>query len=160
MLYKIDHRAKGWRVQREKTTKRVISQGFFLKKGHPRTLFHLFSSFQTNITIFTTNKGENYPSNIWRWDSNPQPLKPPVTTRPWLPPIISQLSRAVASNIRCLQFEPSQQKNGIKIMFLQMNTFGLLWLHLLCFRLFKLFIQTKSKLFSEFQAPKLALILN
>ena len=23
--------------------------------GHPRPLFHLFSSFQTNITIFTTN---------------------------------------------------------------------------------------------------------
>ena len=28
---------------------------FFKKKGHPRPLFHLISSFQTNITIFTTN---------------------------------------------------------------------------------------------------------
>ena len=27
----------------------------FFKKGHPRPLFNLFSSFQTNITIFTTN---------------------------------------------------------------------------------------------------------
>ena len=29
-----------------------------LKMGHPRPLFHLFSSFQANITIFTTNKCE------------------------------------------------------------------------------------------------------
>ena len=31
---------------------------FFKKMGHPQTLFRLFSSFQTNFTIFTTNKCE------------------------------------------------------------------------------------------------------
>ena len=41
--------------------------------GHPRPLFHLFSSFQTNFTIFTTNKCEKCPSSIRCWDSNPWP---------------------------------------------------------------------------------------
>ena len=57
--------------------------------GHPRPLFHLFSSFQTNITIFTTNICEKCPSSIRCWDSNPQPLEhesPPITTWPGLPP--------------------------------------------------------------------------
>ena len=40
---------------------------------HPRPLFHLFSSFQTNITTFTTNKCQKCPSSLWCWDSNPQP---------------------------------------------------------------------------------------
>ena len=31
---------------------------FFKKMGQPRPLFHLFSSFQTHITIFTTDKCE------------------------------------------------------------------------------------------------------
>ena len=63
---------------------------FFLKMGQPRPLFRLFSSFQTNITIFTTNKWEKYPFSIQRWDSNPRPLEyesPPMTTRPGLPPL-------------------------------------------------------------------------
>ena len=30
-----------------------------LKMGHPRPLFHLFSSFRTKSTICTTNKCEN-----------------------------------------------------------------------------------------------------
>ena len=30
----------------------------FFKMGHPRPLFHLFSPFQTNITILKTNKWE------------------------------------------------------------------------------------------------------
>ena len=33
----------------------ILGNHSFLKMGHPRPLFHLFSSFQTNITIFTTN---------------------------------------------------------------------------------------------------------
>ena len=61
---------------------------FFLKMGHPRPLFHLFSSFQTNITNFTTNKYvKKWPSSIWCWDSNSRPLEhlsPPITTRPGL----------------------------------------------------------------------------
>ena len=54
--------------------------------GQPRPLFHLFSSFETHITIFTTNKREK--SSIRRRDSNSQPLEhksPPITTRPGLP---------------------------------------------------------------------------
>ena len=38
-----------------------------------RPLFRLFSSFQTNIAIFTTNKCEKCPSSKRCWDSNPQP---------------------------------------------------------------------------------------
>ena len=51
-------------------------------------LFRLCLSFQTNITILTTNKCEKYPSSIWRRDSNSQPSdykSPPLTTRPGLP---------------------------------------------------------------------------
>ena len=33
-------------------------KNFHLKKSHPRPLFRLFSSSQTNITILTTNKCE------------------------------------------------------------------------------------------------------
>ena len=47
-----------------------------------------FSSFQTDITILTTNKCEKCPSSIQCWDSNPRPLgreSPPITTRPGLP---------------------------------------------------------------------------
>ena len=50
-----------------------------------RPLFRLFSSFQTNITIFTTNVCEKCPSSTWCWDLNPQPSdleSPPITTRP------------------------------------------------------------------------------
>ena len=66
-------------------------KGLFLKKlGHPRPLFRLFSSFQTNITIPTTNIWEKmlWPPCIRRWDSNPWLLEyksAPITTRPWLP---------------------------------------------------------------------------
>ena len=67
-----------------------MSAYFFLKMGQPRPLFCLFSSFQTNITNFTTNMNvKKCPSSIWRWDSNSQPSdyqSPPLTTRPGLPP--------------------------------------------------------------------------
>ena len=62
----------------------------FLKMGHPRPLLYLFSSFQTNITILTTNKCEKCPSSIRCWDSNSQPSEhksPPITTRPGLPSV-------------------------------------------------------------------------
>ena len=51
--------------------------------GQPRPLFRLFSSFQTNITIFTANKCKKCSSSVRRWDSNPQPLEDeisPITT--------------------------------------------------------------------------------
>ena len=38
----------------------------FHKMGQPRPLFHFFSSFQTNITILTTNKCDKCPSSIRR----------------------------------------------------------------------------------------------
>ena len=55
--------------------------------------FCLFSSFQANITILTTNIYEKmlWPSSIRRQDSNPQPSEhdsPPIITRPGLPPVI------------------------------------------------------------------------
>ena len=58
---------------------------------HPRPLFHLFLSFPTNITNFTTNKCEKCPSSRQSLDLNPQPLEHesfPITTRPGLPPLI------------------------------------------------------------------------
>ena len=61
---------------------------FFLKMGQPGLFFVLFLSFQTNITILTTNKCEKCPSSIQRRDSNSQPSdyeSPPLTTRPGLP---------------------------------------------------------------------------
>ena len=68
---------------------RVYPFSYFLNMGQPRPLFHLFSSFQTNITIFTTNKCEKSPSSMWHRDLNPWHLEhepPPITTRPGLPP--------------------------------------------------------------------------
>ena len=57
--------------------------------GLPRPLLHLFSSFQTHITNFTTNKCEKCPSSTRCRDSNPQPPEReplPITTRPGLLP--------------------------------------------------------------------------
>ena len=59
--------------------------------GQPRPLFHLFSSFQTHITNFTTNRyGKKvHPVYLRCWDSNSRPWEhesPPITTRPGLPP--------------------------------------------------------------------------
>ena len=64
---------------------------FLSKMGHPRPLFRLFLSFQTNITILTTNIREKMlrPSSLRCRDSNPRPLEhesPPKSTRPGLPP--------------------------------------------------------------------------
>ena len=59
----------------------------FLKMCQPQHLFHLFSSLQTYIAIFTTNICEKCPSSIRCRDSNSQPLEqqsPPITTRPGL----------------------------------------------------------------------------
>ena len=59
----------------------------FLKEPS-RRLFYLFSSLQTNITIFTTNICKKCPSSIRCWDSNPQPSIHeflPITTVPGVP---------------------------------------------------------------------------
>ena len=66
------------------------TSSFFKKNGPTPASFCLFSSFQTNITNFTTNMNvKKCPSSIRRWDSNSQPCdyeSPPLTTRPGLPP--------------------------------------------------------------------------
>ena len=67
---------------------RFISCLYFFKWAIPGLFFVYFRSFQTNFTIFTTNKCEKCPSSIRRRESNPQPLEReslPITTR-WLPP--------------------------------------------------------------------------
>ena len=51
--------------------------------GHPRPLFQLFSSFQTNVTILRSNKCEKSPSSMRHWALNSQPLEhesPHITT--------------------------------------------------------------------------------
>ena len=56
---------------------------------HPRSLYCLFLSFETKITIITKNACEKCPSSIQCWDLKPQPSgdgSPPITTRPGLPP--------------------------------------------------------------------------
>ena len=56
--------------------------------------FRLFSSFQTNNTLFTTNQCKKCPFSIHHPDSNPRPLKHEltlITTRPGLPTLSKQL---------------------------------------------------------------------
>ena len=68
--------------------------------GHPRPLFSLFSSLQTNITNLTTNKCEKCPFCMRCQDSNSKPSEhksPHIITRPGLPPPsknVSFLSKA------------------------------------------------------------------
>ena len=44
----------------------------FKEKCQSPASFCLFSSFQTNVTFFTTNMCEKCPLSIWCWESNPQ----------------------------------------------------------------------------------------
>ena len=76
-------------MSRMVTVKKFCSYGRVLIEiiafGHIR-----HSSFQTNITMLTTNICEKmlFPSSIQRRDSNPEPSEhesPPITTRPGLP---------------------------------------------------------------------------
>ena len=58
--------------------------------GQPRPLFHLFSSFQTYITIFQQKNLKKCPFSIRCHDSNSWPLEhesPLITTRPGVPPV-------------------------------------------------------------------------
>ena len=61
-----------------------IKQTVFLKKwANPGFFFNLFSSFQTHITIFTTNKCEKCPYSTHCLDSDSRPLEhesPPINT--------------------------------------------------------------------------------
>ena len=61
----------------------------FLNGPTPASFIVYFWSFQTNITIFTTNICEKCPSSMWCWYSNPHPSEhehPHIITRPGLPP--------------------------------------------------------------------------
>ena len=67
-----------------------MTKWFFQKMGQPQPLFAYFWSFQTNITIFTTNQCEHIscPSSILHQNSNQQPLKhelSPITTKTMAP---------------------------------------------------------------------------
>ena len=77
--------------------------------GQPRPPLHLFVSFQTHITIFSTNRYvRKCPSSIQCRDSNTWPLEhesPPLTTRPGLSPM-------------CLFFFSSPTLHFWKILFL------------------------------------------
>ena len=85
-------------------------QLFFRKMGHPRTLSHLFLSFQTNITIFATK-------NVYPVYSNPRPSEnesPPITTRP---------------NTYFI-FDISWTSLNEMLFLLWSNFFSLIWMHL------------------------------
>ena len=74
------------------------------RMGQTRPLFHLFLSFQTFITIFTTKNMKKCRSSIQCRDSNSQPLEhqsPPITTRPGLPPILNILLFSIFSIGQC-----------------------------------------------------------
>ena len=94
------------------------------KMGHPRPLFRLYLSWQTNITIFTTNFCEKCPSILQCWDSNPQPSElesPPITTRPGhLKAYI--LSISFANGQPCLQFCHQRVVHKRKISAILLNT--------------------------------------
>ena len=66
-----------------------IRHNFFLKNGlTPASISLMFGLFQTNNTIFTTNKCKKCPSSLLCRDLNPQPLEQqpsPITTRQGLP---------------------------------------------------------------------------
>ena len=90
-------------VNGQATSKVII---VFSRNGPSQPLFRSFSSFQTNITIFTTNV-EKCTSSIQCRDLNSQPFEyesPPITTRTGLPP-----------NNYCLSREYSPQGEGILI---------------------------------------------
>ena len=57
-----------------------------LKMSQPRPLFHLFSSLQTHLTIFTTNKYKksiHYTVHGFKLTALERE-SPPITTRPYL----------------------------------------------------------------------------
>ena len=60
-----------------------------------KCLHPLFSSFQTHITIFTTNRCEKCTSRIWCWDWN---LQPPVHASSWVSSH-NHLTRAPTQNV-------------------------------------------------------------
>ena len=112
-----------------------LSVGFsFLKKnmGHSRPLFHYFSSFQANNTIFT-NK-EMWKMSIQCWNLNPPPLKhesPPMTTRPGslcrksrFPKLENRKSLSDA----CLDLHKNAEEFSTKMFYKSLITFKIVFL--------------------------------
>ena len=67
----------------------ISKQDNMFLMGHPRPLFHLFSSFKQTLQFLQQINVEKCSSSIGCWDSNPQSLEdesPPITTRLGLPP--------------------------------------------------------------------------
>ena len=87
------------------------------KCADPGLFFIYFQSFQSNITIFTTNQCEKCPSSIGHRDSNSQPSDyeiPPLTTRPGLPP--KRLQRSNQS--LCAAYQ-----DGLKLLLVHHHSF-------------------------------------
>ena len=65
----------------------MLDEHIFLKNGPSVASFHLFSSFQTNITILQQIYVIKCPSGIQCWDLNSQPPvneSPPIPAKPGL----------------------------------------------------------------------------
>ena len=100
---------------------RKVLKILFFKWANPSLFYHLFSSFQKLITIFTTNKCEKCPSSIRSRDLNSQILEhesTPITIRPGLPPKVFQIlttSRWLLSKwlkyFLCKIFQSAWEKN-------------------------------------------------
>ena len=100
---------------------RKVLKILFFKWANPSLFYHLFSSFQKLITIFTTNKCEKCPSSIRSRDLNSQLLEhesTPITIRPGLPPKVFQIlttSRWLLSKwlkyFLCKIFQSAWEKN-------------------------------------------------
>ena len=79
----VPSRSKASSGSSQKNTLKLI-----FKMGHPRPLFHLFSSFQTLQFLHQINVKNVHPvcrcwdSNSWPWEHE----SPPITTRPGLLP--------------------------------------------------------------------------
>ena len=70
-LRKATTREEGILIAEEAKKIMVISISTGFLNGSSLPLFHLISSYSTNITICTTNKWGKCPFSIWCWDSNP-----------------------------------------------------------------------------------------
>ena len=144
--------------------------------GHPRPLFRLFSSFQTNITILTTIICEKilWQSSIRRQYSNPWPCKhesPPITTRRGLLHLITYI--VDWGCFKCVSIEvviePSfhnlvilvhhLQKDAFNNLFLQISTKLRTWLIWCKFRAREISRRREKRKIQDCQTRKIAIVL-
>ena len=122
--------------------RKVFFKMDILKNGPHPAFFHLFSSFQTKITIFTTKICEKCPSSIWCWVLNSQPLGhefPPITSRQGFPSlkwtfsflngctksgnVMRWKARKLGNEWFAKKFEEHSAETFLKNPFLTKNTF-------------------------------------